>query len=148
MLSVGNEADVNETDVLPFLAADEISRVITLYLEDVKGGPAFVDALRDAAPRKPVLALKAGRTASGQAATASHTGALAGAHAAFRGRLPSRPASSRWRACRRCSNGALALAYQPLPAGDRIAIVTNAGGPAALAADALEDAGLPGAHRH
>ena len=140
-LSVGNEADVNETDVIPFFAADEPSRVITLYLEDVKGGPAFVDALRDAAAWKPVLALKAGRTASGQAATASHTGALAGVHAAFRA------------ACRQTGvievesvqalfNGALALAYQPLPQGNRIALVTNAGGPAALAADALEGAGL------
>ena len=85
LLSVGNEADVNETDVLPVLAADDISRVITLYLEDVKGGPAFVDALRAAAAMKPVLAIKTGRTASGQAATASHTGALAGVHAAFQG---------------------------------------------------------------
>ena len=140
-LSVGNEADVNETDVIPFLAADDATRVITLYLEDVKGGPAFVDALRDAAARKPVLAIKAGRTASGQTATASHTGALAGAHTAFRA------------ACRQTGvievesvqalfNGALALAYQPLPRGNRIALVTNAGGPAALAADALEGAGL------
>ena len=140
-LSVGNEADVNETDVIPFLAADEASRVITLYLEDVKGGPAFVDALRDATARKPVLAIKAGRTASGQTATASHTGALAGAHAAFRA------------ACKQTGvieaesihalfNGALALAYQPLSHGNRIALVTNAGGPAALAADALEGAGL------
>jgi len=144
-LSVGNEADVNESDVLTFLAADETSRVITLYLEDVKGGPAFVDALRSAAARKPVLALKTGRTASGQAATASHTGALAGAHAAFRA------------ACKQTGvieletmqglfNAALALAYQPLPAGNRIALVTNSGGPAALAADTLEAAGLRLAH--
>jgi len=141
LLSVGNEADVNETDVLPFLADDETSHVITLYLEDVKGGPAFVEALRQAARRKPVLALKAGRTASGQTATASHTGALAGAHAAFRA------------ACRQTGvievensqdlfNGALALAYQPTPAGNRVAIVTNAGGPAALAADVFEAHGL------
>jgi acetyltransferase len=140
-LSVGNEADVNETDVIPFLAADDVSRVITLYLEDVKGGPAFVEALRQAAARKPVLALKAGRTASGQAATASHTGALAGVHAAFRA------------ACKQTGvieveniealfNGALALAYQPLPSGNRVAILTNAGGPSVLAADALEAAGL------
>ncbi|MCX7707593.1 MAG: acetate--CoA ligase family protein [Anaerolineae bacterium] len=140
-LSVGNEADVNETDLIPFLAADDASRVIALYLEDVKGGPAFVDALRAAAAVKPVLALKTGRTAGGQLATASHTGALAGAHAAFRA------------ACLQTGvievehievlfNAALALACQPLPAGNRIAIVTNAGGPAALAADALEPAGL------
>jgi acetyl coenzyme A synthetase (ADP forming)-like protein len=141
LLSVGNEADVNETDALPFLAADDSSRVITLYLEDIKGGPAFMDALRQAARLKPVLAIKTGRTASGQAATASHTGALAGVHAAFRA------------ACKQTGvielesiegmfNGALALAYQPLPRGDRIALVTNAGGPAALAADTMDGAGL------
>ncbi len=140
-LSVGNEADVNETDVIPVLAADEATRVITLYLEDVKGGPAFVDALAAAAAAKPVLALKAGRTAGGQAATASHTGALAGVHTAFRA------------ACRQTGviefenieamfNAALALAYQPLPRGNRICLLTNAGGPSALAADALEAAGL------
>ena len=140
-LSVGNEADVNETDVIPFLAADEASRVITLYLEDVKGGPAFVDALRDATARKPVLAIKAGRTASGQTATASHTGALAGAHAAFRAACKQTGVIEA-ESIQALFNGALALAYQPLSHGNRIALVTNAGGPAALAADALEGAGL------
>ena len=141
LLSVGNEADVNETDLIPYLAADGVSRVITLYLEDIKGGPAFVDALRQAAAIKPIVAIKSGRTASGQAATASHTGALASPHAAFRA------------ACKQTGvievdsiealfTAALALAYQPLPAGNRIAIVTNSGGPAALAADALETQGL------
>ena len=141
LLSIGNEADINETDLLPFLAADDNSRVIALYLEDIKGGPAFVAALRNAAARKPILALKTGRTDSGRVATASHTGALAGVHAAFRA------------ACKQTGvvevereqalfNGAVALAYQPLPAGNRIAIVTNAGGPAAVAADAFEAAGL------
>ncbi len=140
-LSVGNEADVNETDVIPFLAADESSKVITLYLEDVKGGPAFVKALRAAAAAKPVLALKSGRTAGGQAATASHTGALAGVHAAFRAACKQTGAVE-VESVQALFNAALALAYQPLPAGSRIAIVTNAGGPAALAADALESAGL------
>jgi acetyltransferase len=141
LLSIGNEADIHETDLLPFLAADDNSRVIALYLEDVKGGPAFVAALRDAAARKPVLVLKTGRTDSGRVATASHTGALAGVHAAFRA------------ACKQTGvvevereqalfSGAVALAYQPLPTGNRIAIVTNAGGPAAVAADAFEAAGL------
>ena len=141
LLSVGNEADVNETDVIPFLAADEVSRVIALYLEDIKGGPAFVDVIREASLLKPVLAIKAGRTDSGQAATASHTGALAGAHAAFRAACK-QTGVVEVESVRGLINGALALAYQPLPAGDRIAIVTNAGGPAALAADAFESAGL------
>ena len=141
LLSLGNEADVNETDALPCLAADEATRVITLYLEDIKGGPDFLQAARAAAELKPVLAVKTGKTSGGQAATASHTGALAGAHTAFRA------------ACRQAGvieidsiagmfHAALALAYQPLPQGKRIAILTNAGGPAALAADALEAAGL------
>jgi acetate---CoA ligase (ADP-forming) len=141
LLSVGNEADVNETDALPCLATDNNTQVIALYLEDVKDGLGFMAALRDTTAIKPVLALKAGRTRNGQTATASHTGALAGAHAAFQA------------ACRQTGaievdsiatmfNGALALAYQPLPKGGRIAILTNAGGPAALAADAMETHGL------
>ncbi len=141
LLSMGNEADVNETDMLPCLAEDEHTQVITLYLEDIKDGPGFLAALREITPRKPVLAIKAGRTSGGQAATASHTGALAGAHAAFAA------------ACRQYGviefdsvkdmfDGAMALAYQPLLKGRRIAILTNGGGPAALAADAMEPIGL------
>ncbi len=140
-LSVGNEADVNETDLIPFLAADDASRVIALYLEDVKGGPAFIDALRSASAAKPVLALKTGRTAGGQLATASHTGALAGAHAAFRAAC-TQTGVIEVEHIETLFNAALALACQPLPAGNRVAIVTNAGGPAALAADVLEPAGL------
>lgn len=141
LLSVGNEADVNETDVIPFLTEDDNSRVIVLYLEDVKGGPAFVTALRDAAGRKPVLALKSGKTAGGQAATASHTGALAGSHAAFRAAFK-QTGVIEIGTVQALFNAALALSYQPLPAGNRIALLTNSGGPAALAADALEGAGL------
>jgi acetyltransferase len=140
-LSVGNEADVNETDLIPFLAADDSSRVIVLYREDVKDGPGFVYALREAVTRKPVLVLKAGRTASGQVATASHTGALAGVHAAFRAACLQTGAIET-EGIEQLFNGALALAYQPLPVGDRVAILTNSGGPAALAADAFEAAGL------
>jgi acetyltransferase len=104
-----------------------------------------VDAARHACAHKFVLALKSGRTTSGQAATASHTGALAGTHAAFRA------------ACKQTGileldsmssllNTSLALASQPLPRGDRIAILTNAGGPSALTADLLDPAGLALAH--
>jgi acetyltransferase len=141
LLSVGNEADVNETDLLLALAEDEHTQVITLYLEDVKDGPGFIAALRETAARKPVLALKAGRTSSGQAATRSHTGALAGAHAAFR-------AVCRQTGVIECDTvaslfgGAQALAFLPPLAGRRVAILTNAGGPAALAADTMETLGL------
>ncbi|MCU0509252.1 MAG: acetate--CoA ligase family protein [Anaerolineae bacterium] len=140
-LSLGNEADVNETDVIRFLTDDDRSKVITVYLEDVKGGEAFLPALRAAASKKPVIALKTGRTGSGQAATASHTGALAGAHAAFRAACKQAGAIE-VESIQALFDAALAFAYQPLPRGNRIAIVTNAGGPAALAADTLESCGL------
>jgi acetyl coenzyme A synthetase (ADP forming)-like protein len=144
-LSIGNKVDVDETDLLHYLAEDDRSRAIMLYLEDVRDGAAFMDAARHACAHKFVLALKTGRTTSGQAATASHTGALAGAHAAFSA------------ACKQTGileldsissllNASLALASQPLPRGNRIAILTNAGGPAALTADALDTAGLTLAH--
>lgn len=145
LLSVGNEADLNETDLLPCLAEDDQTQVITLYLEDVKDGHGFVAAAREAVARKPVLAIKAGRTSGGQAATASHTGALAGAHTAFR-------AACRQTGVIECDtvkamfDAATALAYQPPLTGGRIAILTNGGGPAALAADAMEPFGLTLAH--
>jgi acetate---CoA ligase (ADP-forming) len=145
LLSVGNEADLNESDLLPCLAADDHTRVITLYLEDIKDGPQFIADLREITAAKPVLAIKAGRTSSGQIATASHTGALASAHAAFR-------AACRQTGVIECEtvkslfDGAMALSYQPLLTGRRIAILTNAGGPAALAADGMESIGLTLAH--
>jgi acetyltransferase len=145
LLSMGNEADVNETDMLPCLVADARTHVITLYLEDIKGGPGFVTALRDAAALKPVLAIKAGRTASGQTATASHTGALATSHAAFRA-LCRQTGVIECDTIKDMFHAAMALACQPPLPGRRIAILTNAGGPAALAADAMEPLGLTLAH--
>jgi acetyltransferase len=140
-LSIGNKADVDEADVLAYLAEDNLSRVIALYLEDIRDGDAFLAAARRAVQHKPVLALKSGRTAGGQTATASHTGALAGAHTAFRA-VCRQTGMLEFETIESLFNAALALAHQPLPAGGRIAILTNAGGPAALAADALEGAGL------
>jgi acetyl coenzyme A synthetase (ADP forming)-like protein len=144
-LSIGNKVDVDEVDILNYLAEDDLSRVITLYLEDVRDGRIFTEAARRAAAHKPVLVLKSGRTTSGQAATASHTGALAGAHDAFRAACKGAGATE-FDTIEAMFNAALALAHQPLPAGNRIAILTNAGGPAALAADALDPAGLTLAH--
>jgi acetyl coenzyme A synthetase (ADP forming)-like protein len=144
-LSIGNKVDVDEVDILNYLAEDDLSRVITLYLEDVRDGRLFTEAARRAAAHKPVLVLKSGRTTSGQAATASHTGALAGAHDAFRAACKGAGATE-FDTIEAMFNAALALAHQPLPAGNRVAILTNAGGPAALAADALDPAGLTLAH--
>ncbi len=140
-LSIGNKADVNEADLMRYLAEDVESRVLAVYVEDVKDAPAFLEAARFAAPRKPVLILKGGRSQSGQAATASHTGALAGAHAAFAA-AAKQTGLIEIESVEDLFNAALGLAHQPLPRGDRIAVLTNAGGPAVLAADALETVGL------
>jgi acetate---CoA ligase (ADP-forming) len=137
LMSVGNEADVNETDLLPFLATDEHSRVLALYLEDVKGGKAFATELRKAAHARPTLVMKTGRTASGQQATASHTGALATAHTAFAA-VCRQAGAIEVGTIQELFDAALLLSYQPLPAGGRVAVLTNAGGPAALAADCFD----------
>ena len=83
LISLGNEVDVSESDVLPVMAANKHARVITLYMESVKDGRRFIEAARETVKVKPVLALKVGRFESGKKAAASHTGALAGSESAF-----------------------------------------------------------------
>ena len=83
IISLGNQADVNETDVLPLVAEDEHTRVIGLYMEGVSDGQRFVKVAREVTRSKPIVALKVGRFEAGQRAAASHTGALAASDAAF-----------------------------------------------------------------
>ncbi len=87
IVSLGNQADVNETDMLPMLADDPHTKVIVLYMESVSDGVRFVDVAREVTQHKPVIALKVGRFESGQKAAASHTGALAASDISFRRRL-------------------------------------------------------------
>ncbi len=89
--SLGNQADVNESDLLDAGAANPETRVIAGYIEGVADGPRFLDALRRAAAVKPVVLLKAGRSAEGARAVASHTGALAGSDRAFDAAAPASP---------------------------------------------------------
>ncbi len=139
--SLGNTADVDEADLMAYLAADEHAGAIALYIEGLNDGRRFMEIAARASRRKPILALKAGGTAAGARAVASHTAHLAGSAqgyaAAFRqsGVYQVHTAAELFAA-------ALGLAYQPPPAGDNVAILTNAGGPGALAADALARAGL------
>ena len=83
LISLGNQADLNETDLLAPVAADPATRVLTLYLEGLPDGPRFVEQASQVTRHKPVVALKVGRFASGQRAAASHTGALAGQESAY-----------------------------------------------------------------
>ncbi len=139
--TVGNAADVSETDLVEIMAADPHTAVIVLYVEAIRDGRRFIDVASRVTRDKPILVLKAGTSPAGQRAVLSHTGSLAGEMAAY-------DAAFRQAGVQRVDtvealfNRALALVYGPLPRGRRVAIVTNAGGPASLAADALATVGL------
>ncbi len=141
LVSLGNQADVQETDLLPLMASDPHTKVIALYMEGVRNGRAFIHAAQQAARQKPILALKVGRSAGGQKAAASHTGALAGSESAYNAAFR-RAGVIRAINTEEMFDWAKALAWCPLPQGRRVAILTNAGGPGVTAADALEANGL------
>ena len=141
LLSLGNQADVTETDVLASIAADPYTKVIALYMEGVSNGRQFVDEAAKVVREKPVVALKVGRFASGQKAVASHTGALAGQESAFDAAFR-RAGVIRADTSEELFDWARALAWCPLPQGRSVAVLTNAGGPGVAAADALEAQGL------
>jgi len=139
--SLGNQADVDETDMLPLVASDQHTRVVVMYLEGISDGIRFVEVAREVTRRKPVIALKVGRFESGQRAAASHTGALAGSEAAFEAAFE-KCGVFRADTTEQMFDWALALTSCPLPAGKNVAVLTNAGGPGVIATDALEQNGL------
>ena len=140
-VSLGNKADVNEVDLLEAWEEDPESRVILLYVEGLPDGQRFMEVARRVTRKKPVVAVKSGVTRAGSRAVSSHTGSLAGSEAAYRAAFR-QAGVIRAGSMQHLFDYARAFAYQPLPAGDHIAIVTNAGGPGILATDALEHAGL------
>jgi acetyl coenzyme A synthetase (ADP forming)-like protein len=141
LVSLGNQADVNETDTLAPVAADPFTRVLTLYLEGVSDGRRFVAEASRVTRNKPVIALKVGRFISGQRAVASHTGALAGQESAFNAAFR-RAGVIRADTSEEVFDWARALAWCPPPGGRAVAVLTNAGGPGVTAADALEAGGM------
>lgn len=141
LVSLGNQVDVNESDVLAPVAADPYTKVITLYLEGVTDGRRFVQIAREVSRHKPIVALKVGRFAGGQRAVASHTGALAGQDSAYRAAFR-QAGIIRAETSEELFDWARALAWCPPPAGRSVAVLTNAGGPGVTAVDALEANGL------
>jgi len=140
-VSLGNKADVDEVDLLEAWEDDPDSRVILIYVEGLPDGQRFMEVARRVTRKKPVVAVKSGVTRAGSRAVSSHTGSLAGSEAAYQAAFR-QAGVIRAESMEHLFDYARALAYQPLPAGDRVAIVTNAGGPGILATDALEHAGL------
>jgi acetyltransferase len=141
LVSLGNQADLTETDLLSPVAADPYTRVLTLYLEGVSHGRRFVEQASRVTHQKPIIALKVGRFESGRRAVASHTGALAGQENAYNAAFR-RAGVIRAETNEEMFDWARALAWCPLPQGRAVAVLTNAGGPGATAADALEANGM------
>lgn len=139
--SVGNRADVTAADLLAYWEHDAQVEVILLYLETVGEPHRFFEVARRVARRKPIIAVKSGRSRAGAAAASSHTGSIAGADVAV-DTLLAQCGVLRVDSFRDMFALATALRRQPPPKGPRMAVVTNAGGPGILATDALVGLGL------
>jgi acetyl coenzyme A synthetase (ADP forming)-like protein len=140
-VSVGNKADVSSNDLLEYWAEDPGTSVIALYLESFGNPRRFAQIARAVGRKKPIIAVKSGRTQAGAAAAGSHTAALA-ANDTVVSALFHQTGVIRAETIDEMFDLAACLEAQPLPAGSRVAIVTNAGGPGILAADACVAAGL------
>ncbi len=144
-ISIGNKADINECDLLNYLKDDDETDVIALYLEDLVNPQEFMRIAReitsDPKRPKPILAIKAGRTSEGARAASSHTGALAGSDEAYNAFF-AQSRILRVETVHELIAKAASLAYQPVPKGPRVAIITNAGGIGIMATDACVRYGL------
>jgi len=141
-VSVGNKADISGNDLIQFWESDSETDLIMLYLESFGNPRKFARIARRVSRTKPILAVKGGRTQAGNRATSSHTGALLSASDLTVDALFQQAGVIRTDTLAELFDAALLLGSQPLPSGNRVAIVTNAGGPAILCADACEAGGL------
>ena len=140
-VSVGNKPDVSGNDLLEYWEDDEGTRVILMYLENFGNPRRFTRIARRVTRKKPIVVVKSGRTTAGARAASSHTGALAGADVATDALL-AQCGVLRADSVEDLFDLAMTLEEQPVPNGNRVAIVTNAGGPGIIIADACESAGL------
>ena len=140
-LSLGNEADVNETDMIRYLGDDPQTSTIAVYAEGIRDGQQFIQTCKTITTKKPILILKAGRSDEGAKAVASHTGSLAGSYAAYQAGFR-QSGVIEVETTTDLIHCAMALDWLKPPAGNNVVIVTNSGGPAALASDSLSANGL------
>ncbi|MBI5971470.1 MAG: GNAT family N-acetyltransferase [Deltaproteobacteria bacterium] len=140
-VSIGNRADISNNDLLEFWEDDANTGVIVLYLESFGNPRKFARIARRVTRKKPIIAVKSGRSAAGARAAGSHTGALAAPDAAVDA-LFRQAGVIRVNSIQAMFNAAEVLTNQPLPKGPRVGILTNAGGPGVMAADACDGLGL------
>ena len=140
-VSLGNKADLDETDFIEALADDEQTLAIFAYLESISRGPEFIEVCRSVTRKKPVIIIKSGRSAAGARAASSHTGSMAGADTTYDVAFE-KAGVIRVDDTQELFDMAFAFSFMPIPTGNRIVIITNAGGPGILATDAAEKSGL------
>ena len=145
IISLGNKVDMTELEVLQYLKDDPNTEVIIMYLEDIVKGHEFIEIAReitgDIAKTKPILVIKSGRTAQGAKAASSHTGSLMGSDEVYDA-VFTQSGVMRMDSAQEMIDLAIVFANQPLMKGNRVAIVTNAGGPGIMATDACVKFGL------
>jgi acetyl coenzyme A synthetase (ADP forming)-like protein len=141
IVGLGNKSDIDEDDLLAFFEQDDNTHVIAQHCEDLKDGRAFAEMARRVSKKKPVIVLKAGRTAAGAKAASSHTGALAGNDKIYEDVLQ-QSGVIRARSLRQLLEFARGVPILPTPKGENVVIITGAGGSGVLLSDAVVDNGL------
>jgi acetyl coenzyme A synthetase (ADP forming)-like protein len=141
IVGVGNKADIDEDDLLTFFENDDNTELIAMHLEDLKDGRAFAETAKRVSARKPVIVLKAGRTAQGAKAASSHTGALAGNDKVYDDILR-QSGVIRAPGLNDMLEYARGVPLLPTPRGENVVIITGAGGSGVLLSDACVDNGL------
>lgn len=140
-VSFGNKSDVSESDILYYLLYDKETRVILVYLEDIKSGRDFLKVVKKVTAKKPIVIIKSGRSAAGARAAASHTGAIAGSDKIYDAAFE-QGGVIRAQDMEEFFDIGKALAMQPPAMGKNIGILTDAGGPGVMTVDELERLGL------
>ncbi|NLJ77320.1 MAG: acetate--CoA ligase [Peptococcaceae bacterium] len=140
-ISLGNKADLTEADFIEDASEDPNTKVILCYIEDVEDGTHFLDVARRASRKKPIVILKSGTSQAGAQAASSHTGALAGSDLAYDTAFQ-QSGVIRAKNMSELFDLAVAFANQPIPQGDRVAVITNSGGPGIIATDNIEEKNL------
>jgi acetyltransferase len=139
--SMGNKADISGNDLLEYYYKDPYTKIILMYLENLGDPRRFFEITRRITPEKPIIVVKAGKTQAGAMAASSHTGAMADSEVAIEA-LMQQAGVMRVSTIEEMFTLAMAFAHQPIPGGDRVAVLTNAGGPGILATDSLISQGL------
>jgi len=140
-VSYGNRADVDEADLLEYLAGDPETGAIAIYLEGARDGRRLASAISEVSPEKPVVVFKAGRTSSGSRAVLSHTGSLAGSDAAYEAAFK-QSGAIRAMSTQQFLDFSRTLAVQGPSRGPRVGVITNGGGYGVAAVDALVERGM------